>query len=118
MDKYAEGQKAEVAVREYLKKQGFDILETNVGYKNAGELDIIAMDGGAIVFVEVRYRSSREYGHPLETLTEKKRRSIVKAAACYMSEKKPRFSEIRFDVAAVTDKEIEYIKNAFYSGWN
>lgn len=118
MDKYAEGQRAEAAVREYLKKQGFNILETNIGYKNAGELDIIAMDGGTLVFVEVRYRSAEGFGHPLETLTEKKRRSIIRAAACYMSEKKPSFTEIRFDVAAVTDNGTEYIKNAFYSGWN
>ncbi len=118
MDKYASGIKAEIKAREYLIQKGYNIIDTNVSYKNVGELDIVATDGRQLVFVEVRYRANSAYGHPLETLTATKRTKIIKASACYIAEVKPKFANIRFDVIAITDNSFDHIKNAFYKGWN
>lgn len=118
MDKYSYGVKAEVLAKEYLKKKGYEIVDTNISYKNAGEIDIVAKDGGNLVIVEVRYRATCQYGHPLETLTNTKRQRIIRATGCYLAETKPRYSVLRFDVISITDNEIEHIENAFYKGWN
>lgn len=118
MDKYSYGLKAEASAKEYLQKKGYELLDANVAYRNTGELDIIAKDGNTLVIVEVRYRATPAYGHPLETLTRTKRQRIVKATACYLSETKPKYDDLRFDIISITEKEIEHIKNAFYSGWN
>lgn len=118
MDKYSSGLKAEIKARGYLEQKGYSILDTNVAYKNIGELDIVAKDGTQLVFVEVRYRSTNAYGHPLETLTSVKRNRIIRASACYIAETKSKFSNIRFDVVAITDSSLEHIENAFFRGWN
>lgn len=118
MDINYEGIKAEVRAKNYLIKEGYQIIDENVGYKNAGELDIVAKDGQELVFVEVRYRKNDSYGHPLETLTKTKINRIIKAAKCYLIENSVKFSAIRFDVVAVTDIGEELIKNAFFAGWN
>lgn len=118
MDKYSYGAKAEIAAKKYLQKKGYNIIDTNIAYKNAGELDIVAYDGNNLVIIEVRYRATSQYGHPLETLTKTKRQRIIRATGCYLAETKPKYSSLRFDIISVTDNGIEHIENAFYKGWN
>ena len=106
------GKKGEKLVAEYLKKQGYKILETN--YRTPfGEADIIVLDKDEIVFVEVKTRSSDKFGAPKESVTKKKRETYRKIAQFYWlrTGEEP---NARFDVAQVFDDgSIDYLKNAF-----
>jgi putative endonuclease len=104
----------ELAVR-FLKKQGFRIIGKN--YRTPfGEIDVIAEDGGVLVFVEVKTRSGDAFGFPFEAVDRRKRDKIKKVALCYMKKirKEP---QARFDVLSIDveggRKKIDHIKDAF-----
>lgn len=69
---------------EYLKKQGYKILERNYRIRG-GEIDIVAHDGDYLVFVEVKARFSHEYGPPAESMTAWKIKYLIKAAKFYVN---------------------------------
>lgn len=104
-----------LAVR-FLKKQGYQIICRNYRTK-FGEIDIIAKDADALVFVEVKSRRSSTFGHPKYSITHEKQKRISKTALCYLKENDQSNSRARFDVVTVTsiDKKtnVEIIKNAF-----
>ena len=50
-------------------QNGHEIMETNYNVPKVGEIDIIAEQGGVIVFIEVKERANHEFGHPLNALT-------------------------------------------------
>jgi len=106
------GKKGEKLVERYLKKRGCKILYRN--YKTPfGEADIIATEKDEIVFVEVKTRTSDEYGAPREAVGKEKQRRYYKIAQFYGKTigEEP---NARFDVAEVDgDGNIEYYKNAF-----
>ena len=106
------GKKGEKLVERYLKKRGCKILYRN--YKTPfGEADIIATEKDEIVFVEVKTRTSDEYGAPRESVGKEKQRRYYKIAQFYGKTigEEP---NARFDVAEVDgDGNIEYYKNAF-----
>lgn len=85
-----------------------------------GEIDLIMIDSSFLVFVEVRFRTSNEYGNPLETVTRAKQRKIIRTASHYLLSKfNSHDIACRFDVVAVTQQENEqlsfnWIKSAFY----
>ncbi|HHY77203.1 MAG TPA: YraN family protein [Clostridiales bacterium] len=116
------GDIGEKAAIEYLKKQGYRIIEINFKCKQ-GEIDIIAADNDTIVFVEVKTRSSDVYGQPSEAVNYYKQRKIVQVALVYLAQRKLFNWMSRFDIVEVitdhTDKiiNINLIKNAFeYNG--
>jgi putative endonuclease len=110
----ADGILAEVQAGEYLEKKGYRILDRNIAYKGAGELDIVCEDKKTIVVVEVRYRKDGEYGSPLESITKPKMRRIIRTAERYLAERKLYDRPVRFDVVCVTDRGCEHVVNAFY----
>ncbi|MCC7240260.1 MAG: YraN family protein [Candidatus Brocadia sp.] len=101
-----------------LKKNGYKILQRNYRRRN-GEIDIICYDHGSIVFVEVKTRYSDIFGPPELSVTEAKRRQIVKVASQYIANKKLEGVDLRFDVVSIfypPDKKhamIKLFKNAF-----
>jgi len=95
----------------YLKKQGYKLLAQNYKAK-MGEIDIIAKDGGILVFAEVKQRASDDFGAPREAVTKEKQRKIKNTAQLYILKNKYT-GNVRFDVVEVLDKEITHIKNAF-----
>jgi putative endonuclease len=104
----------ELAVR-FLKKEGYRIIDKN--YRTPfGEIDIIADDGGVLVFVEVKTRSGDVFGFPFEAVDRRKRDKIRKVALCYLKKirKEP---PARFDVLSIDfedgEKTIDHIKDAF-----
>lgn len=115
MQKNIYGKRSEIIAADYLKKQGYKILEVN--YKNKiGEIDIIAKDGDYIVFVEVKARASQKFGHPLEAIDEIKQQKIHNIASIYLMKNKKYNSPCRFDaisILGVEEPEITHIKNAF-----
>lgn len=106
----------DIAVK-FLIRKGYHILERNWRIKG-GEIDIVADDGGTIVFVEVKSRTSTEYGRGEEAITPHKKEKIISAAkACLRHKGQDR--PCRFDVIAILFekngkvKEINHIENAF-----
>ena len=110
------GQAGEEAAARYLEQQGWRILERNC-YLPGGEIDIIALEGNCLVFVEVktRQRSSR-FGSPFEAVDWRKQQRLTEAASAYMSEHSLDMAA-RFDVAAVIPEQgfflVELLRNAF-----
>lgn len=110
------GGKGELIVEQLLKQKGYQILEKNYQTK-VGEADLIAKNGKLLVFVEVKTRTSSEFGRPAEAVGIQKRRRYVKLAEFYLLiHPELRESFVRFDVAEVfgSDGErVNYIENAF-----
>lgn len=98
---------------EYLKGKGYRILEQNFRVRT-GEIDIIALEGETIVFVEVKYRENGGLGGPLEAVTPNKQRRISRTALYYCACHGAGDRECRFDVIGFFGAgRMEHIKNAF-----
>lgn len=69
----------------YLCDKGYEILARNFRYKRFGELDIVAIDRGVLVFVEVKTRSGVRFGNPEEAVTRVKMRKIRLVGTYYMA---------------------------------
>ncbi|MFQ9510675.1 MAG: YraN family protein [Lachnospiraceae bacterium] len=98
----------------YLKENyGYKILEMN--YKcRFGEIDIIAMDGNFIVFIEVKYRTNLTKGHPLESIGARKQKKIYEVAKYYIVQHNEKVNRpCRFDAISFHGEEITYVKNIF-----
>lgn len=106
------GDAGEEQARRFLISQGFAILACNYRAPG-GELDLIARDGDALVFVEVKKRASNAFGGPLAAITKTKQERVALAAAHYIKEKKPKFDSIRFDAVCILPGRVEHLKNAF-----
>ncbi len=108
------GHRFEQKAVELLEQKGYQILKTN--YQNRyGEIDIIASRDEMLIFAEVKYRSSRQYGDPLEAVDRRKQNRICRSALYYCA-KYLGSSEIpcRFDVIAIYGNEkMLHIENAF-----
>jgi putative endonuclease len=110
----------DLACRE-LERRGYAILARRYR-KRGGELDIVARDGRAIVFVEVKSRDSHEFGSGADAVTALKRRRMAWLAVDYMARHHVSDCPCRFDVVTVHldqgSPEIEVYQNAFeLSGW-
>ncbi|MBW2614211.1 MAG: YraN family protein [Deltaproteobacteria bacterium] len=114
--KQAFGKVGESVAVQYLKKQGYKIIEKNYRTK-VGEIDIIAKEKGSLVFVEVKTRRSRSFGSPKWAITPQKKRNLSKAALYYLKTTDQSGADARFDVVSILadedGMEIELIRNAF-----
>ena len=111
------GNKGEDAAKEYLESQGYVILDRNWRCGHL-ELDIIALDGNFLAFVEVKTRKNNSILTPIESVNRTKQNMLINAANGYIR-KNRRHEEARFDVVCITHhngeiSDIELIKNAFY----
>ena len=103
----------ECKAEQYLREKGYRILETNF-QNRSGEIDIIAKDWEYFCFIEVKYRTNKEFGHPLEAVNVRKQNQIRKVAAYYlMKNKLSEWTPCRFDVIAFVGEEMTHIENAF-----
>ncbi|MBS3906618.1 MAG: YraN family protein [Syntrophaceae bacterium] len=120
MDKKALGKKGEEIALRFLKKNGYRILEKNYVCK-MGEMDIIAKEKDALVFIEVKTRTSTEFGPPQLAVNSRKQRQLSKVALNYLNEKRLKDVKARFDVIAILlrqkGEEIELIRDAFGLSW-
>jgi putative endonuclease len=112
------GERGEDAAAKYLKRKGYRILARRVDSR-LGELDIIAVDGRTVVFVEVKTRTTTDAGHPAEAIDDRKQRRMTQAALAYLKAHRLLDHAARFDVVAITWAEdagsptIEHFENAF-----
>ena len=108
------GSRHELQAAAFLTDRGYVILEKKYRCRT-GEIDLIAKDGGYLVFVEVKFRSSKGSGDPAEAVDAKKKSRIAGAARYYLltrgyGEETP----CRFDVVAVLEDEVRLIQDAFW----
>lgn len=105
----------ELAV-EFLQKNGYDILETNWLFQKA-EIDIIAQKENILAIVEVKTRSTVDFGLPQDFVKPKKIQLLVKAVNEYVISNELDV-EVRFDIIAIHKEgknyKIEHIEDAFY----
>lgn len=108
------GSRYEQKAVSFLEQKGYLVLETNY-HNRYGEIDIIADNDGTLVFVEVKYRTSNQYGDPLEAVDQWKQRRICRSALYYCSKQADGVEvPCRFDVIAIYgDHRIRHIENAF-----
>lgn len=113
VNRRAEGAAGEALAAEYLKSRGYHILVRNY-YGHCGELDMIASDGGVLVFIEIKYRKNRAAGQPWEAVDKRKQHRIINTAKEFMMERQLSMqTPCRFDVVSVLGEEITLYKNAF-----
>lgn len=103
----------ELKAEEYLLGNGYKMLERN--FRNrSGEIDLIAKKDGVIRFIEVKYRTTSDFGNPLEAVDARKQNQIRKVAMYYlMKNKLSEWTPCQFDVIAFTGEEMTHIENAF-----
>ena len=107
-----EGDGGEILAANFLKSKKYKILQMN--YRNQiGEIDIIAEQGKTIVFVEVKRRSTLEFGRPIEAVDLRKQNKIRKTAEIYLMFAKKSLADVRFDVIEILDEQINHVENAF-----
>ena len=107
------GKNGEELAVEYLKKQGYKIIETNKRFSKLCEIDIIAQDAQELVFIEVKTRKTDICGHPFEAITKTKYNHIKQGLFLYLKEN-PQYKKYRIDAISVLIKpelKIEHLKN-------
>jgi putative endonuclease len=111
------GDTGEKLARDFLKKKGYKIRETNFRCRE-GEIDIVAQKKGYLVFVEVRTKTSVDFGSPEESVTFAKKEKLIASALAYLNSHKGLPKSWRIDFVAVEldqkgkAKRIELIENA------
>ena len=112
---YELGKKGEQLAVDYLIKEGYKIEERNWRFQKA-EIDIIASKQETVISVEVKTRSSRDFGNPQDFVNSKKIKLMVVAMNEYVLMKNLDI-EVRFDIIAITkikeEFDINHIKDAF-----
>lgn len=104
------GKKGEDIAVEFLEKQNYNILDRNFICRQ-GEIDVIALDRDYVVFVEIKSRTSTEFGLPSEAVTKTKLKHMVKSAEYYLFVRNLENANIRFDVIEVYVKDGKYFIN-------
>ncbi|WP_452226564.1 YraN family protein [Lacinutrix cladophorae] len=110
------GEKGEQLAVDFLLQNGYQIMERNYRFQKA-EVDIIAKQKEILAIVEVKTRSTKDFGNPQDFLKPKQIQRIVKAVDQYVTTNKLDV-EVRFDIIAIVKTgntfEIEHLENAFY----
>lgn len=108
------GQMGERIASKYLSAKGYRILERNF-FSRYGEIDIIALDGKELVFVEVKTRRNEDYGYASQAVTPKKRYNLIRTSRKYMAMSRVEGSAYRYDVVECywETQTIRHICNAF-----
>lgn len=109
------GKEGEKIACEYLLNKGYKILETNYHYSKFAEIDIIAFKNDILIFVEVKARTTLNYGHPLESISQKKLERLYMAMTDYMAiHSEKNYSMFQLDIISIVglkNPKIEHLKN-------
>lgn len=113
MNRRKVGEKYEEQAAGYLEKFGFVLLERNFRCRQ-GEIDLVGLHEGCLVFVEVKYRKDRNLGGPEEAVGERKQMKICQVSDYYrIMHKDTAAMQVRYDVVAVCQNEVSWYQNAF-----
>ena len=119
-----QGQYTESLACQYLEDKGYKLIERNF-HCRFGEIDLIMQKNDSLVFVEVRYRRSNNFGSGAESVTASKQSKLIKTASAYLQQhaKLNKYSA-RFDVISIAgpietnnikDIDFNWIENAFWA---
>ena len=100
------GKEGEDKVEKYLIKKRYKILDRNFECKR-GEIDIIALDKDEIVFIEIKTRTTLNYGQPADAITKQKIKHILRTAEYYLYERNLEKEKVRIDAIEVFYKNSE-----------
>lgn len=110
------GEKGEQLAVDFLLKKGYEIMKRNYRFDKA-EVDIIAKKEGVLAIVEVKTRSTVNFGNPQDFVSQKQIQRLVKAVDTYVM-KNDLDVEIHFDIIAIVKTnnqfQIEHLEDAFY----
>lgn len=111
------GHDGEAAALAHLQRAGLRLIARNYRCK-AGEIDLVMLDGATLALIEVRYRSSLDFGGAAASVTQRKQRRFILAAQhLLLTRADLRRYPARFDVVAITSSasgaNIEWLKAAF-----
>lgn len=113
------GAAGERAAEDYLVGARYVILARNYRCRQ-GEVDLVALDGRTVVFVEVKARRGVGWGDPLEAVTPAKQRRLLRAAAHFLARHRLGERPVRFDVVGVCfgagRAVCELVRDAFSAG--
>ena len=110
------GIQAEDRACAYLEAQGLHLLMRNYRLRS-GEIDLIMRDQSHVVFAEVRYRRSNQFGGALYSIDTRKQQKIMLVASHYIQRYNVTLP-IRFDAVAISgNDDIQWIQNAFEADW-
>lgn len=113
---HARGAAGEEAAEEFLRLSGYRIVARNVRTK-VGELDLVALDGETLCFIEIKTRATAEYGRAIEAVGPQKQRRLAKAALLFLaknrSQRPCRFDVLGLDRGRDGAWSFSLVKNAF-----
>jgi putative endonuclease len=107
----AKGKIAEHQAAVFLMQAGYSILARNYRH-GRGEIDLVVQQADTIVFVEVKSRKNAAFGNPELAVTPKKQ-DLLQTTATYFVEHYQLHNPIRFDIIAITGKEIVHLEDVF-----
>ena len=113
---HARGAAGEAAAEDFLKLSGYRIVARNVRTK-VGELDLVALDGETLCFIEIKARATAEFGRAIEAVGPQKQRRLAKAALLFLAQNRSQ-RPCRFDVLGLDRGRdgawsFTLVKNAF-----
>jgi len=104
------GDLGEKIAEKYLLKKGYKIIDRNY-HSREGEVDLIALEKGQFVFIEVKTRSSENFGCPAEAVTYQKIKKLIKTARHFLFKTKKNSENYRIDVVSIIlDKDNKRVK--------
>jgi len=110
------GKRGEELAAKFLIRKKYKILARN-WRDRGGEIDIVARDGGTLVFVEVKTRASDSFAQPVESVGYRKQDKLRRLAERYIAQQDLANCQARFDVISIIDQggkpAIEHLENAF-----
>ncbi|RVU55244.1 YraN family protein [Anaerosphaera multitolerans] len=114
MEKRTLGEYGENLASKFIKSKNYKLLERNFRYAGT-EIDIIALNDDILVFIEVKTRSSKKFGHAFEAVDFNKRKNIINTSLNYILQNNFENFQVRYDIIEVyvNEKYINHIENAF-----
>ena len=114
------GVRGETMACDELESRGYSIVERRFRTR-FGEIDVIANDGGTLVFVEVKTKTDSSFSDPVESVTKRKQQRLVSMAEQFLASSRITEMPCRFDVVtvdiSVTPSKIVVYQDAFRPGW-
>ena len=113
------GRRGEDLAHRFLRSSGLTVVARNYRPGSDSEIDLVARDGGTLVFVEVKSRQTAEFGSPDRAVDGEKQRHIVRAARAFTSRSGDDWSKVRFDVISIVFSDppaVTHHRDAFFHG--
>jgi putative endonuclease len=114
------GRRGEDLAHRYLRSTGLNVVARNYRpHEGESEVDIIARDGDTVVFVEVKSRTSSDFGSPERAIDGQKQKHIVRAARSYATRAGVGWNQVRFDTISIVftnPPSIVHQQDAFFDG--